>query len=98
MGGAQNNHINESNVPSNPGAGSFPKKSSCLDEIEKLKINREERRKRMDDIKKKRTMREENNAALGIKVDVEFQAMVETEVDNVQEMQSVSKQLYLLIN
>ena len=52
----------------------------------------------MDDIKKKRTMREENNAALGIKVDVEFQAMVETEVDNVQEMQSVSKQLYLLIN
>lgn len=93
--GAQNSHINESNVPSsNPGAGSFPKKSSCLDEIEKLKINREERRKRMDDIKKKRTMREENNAALGIKVDVEFQAMVETEVDNVQEMQSVSKQLY----
>jgi len=26
----------------------------------------------MDDIKKKRTMREENNAALGIKVDVDF--------------------------
>lgn len=58
------------NVP--PQGSSFAKKSSCLDEIEKLKINREERRKRMDDIKKKRTMRSENNAALGIKVDVDF--------------------------
>ena len=48
------------------------KKSSCLDQIEKLKINREERRRRMDDIKKKRTLREESNAALGIKVDVDF--------------------------
>ena len=59
------------------GSTAFQKKSSCLDQIERLKINREERRRRMDDIKKKRTMREENNAALGIKVDVDFQAMVE---------------------
>jgi len=59
------------------------KKSSCLDEIEKLKINREERRKRMDDIKKKRTQREANNEALGIKVDVDFQAMVEYQQDMV---------------
>jgi len=48
------------------------KKSSCLDEIEKLKINREERRKRMEDVKNKRQEREKNNAAQGIKVDVEF--------------------------
>ena len=66
---------NES-TPSQP-TGTFAKKSSCLDEIEKLKIKREERRKRMDDIKKKRSQREANNEALGIKVDVDFQAMVE---------------------
>ena len=44
----------------------------------------------MDDIKKKRTMREESNAALGIKVDVDFQAMVEQQQENVSLMQSVS--------
>ena len=70
MGGQSN--VGGENEGNAAGAGSFPKKSSCLDEIEKLKINREERRKRMDDIKKKRTMIEENNAALGIKVDVDF--------------------------
>jgi hypothetical protein len=48
------------------------KKSSCLDEIEKLKNNREERRKRMEDAKMKREEREKKNAALGHKVDVEF--------------------------
>ena len=67
----------QSNVGGNAGnnteaPSAFPKKGSCLDQIERLKINREERRRRMDDIKKKRTMREENNAALGIKVDVDF--------------------------
>ena len=54
------------------GGSTFAKKSSCLDEIKKLKINREERRRRMDDIKKKRSQREANNEALGIKVDVDF--------------------------
>lgn len=48
------------------------KKTSCLDEIEKLKINREERRKRMEDVKTKREEREKKNAALGHKVDIEF--------------------------
>ena len=65
------------------------KKSSCLDEIEKLKINREERRKRMEDVKNKREEREKKNAALGHKVDVEFQAMVEAKKDNIPEMQPV---------
>ena len=37
----------------------------------------------MDDIKKKRTQREANNEALGIKVDVDFQAMVEYQQDMV---------------
>lgn len=48
------------------------KKSNCLDEIEKLKINREERRKRMEDVKTRREEREKKNAALGHKVDIEF--------------------------
>lgn len=45
----------------------------------------------MDDIKKKRSQREANNEALGIKVDVDFQAMVEAQQENVQFMQPVSK-------
>ena len=73
-----------SNEPAQAAAPSmFAKKSSCLDEIEKLKINREERRRKMDDIKKKRSEREANNAAMGIKVDVEFQEMVEDKQDSV---------------
>jgi len=59
------------------------KKSSCLDEIEKLKIQREERRARMEDVKRKRSERETNNQALGIKVDVDFQALVEQQRENV---------------
>lgn len=39
----------------------FSKKSSCLDEIEKLKVQREERRARMEDIKRDRKKREDNN-------------------------------------
>jgi len=48
------------------------KKSSCRDEIEKLKLQREERRARMDEVKRKRTERENNNRDMGIKVDVDF--------------------------
>jgi len=32
--------------------GSGPKKVNCLEEIERLKLNREERRKKMEDIRK----------------------------------------------
>ena len=66
------------------------KKSSCLDEIEKLKIQREERRARMEDVKRKRSERETNNQALGIKVDVDFQALTEQQRENVPFMQPVS--------
>jgi len=48
------------------------KQSSVIAEIEKLKINREERRKRMETIKRQREEREQNNEAQGIKVDVDF--------------------------
>lgn len=66
------------------------KKSSCLDEIEKLKINREERRKRMEDVKTNRVEREKKNAALGHKVDIEFQAQVEQKKVEMPEMLPVS--------
>ncbi len=49
-----------------------PKKVSCLEEIERLKNNREERRKKMSDIRKQKTEREAQNEAQGIKVDVDF--------------------------
>lgn len=54
---ANNQASDTANTNSGPSTntGAFNKKSSCLDQIEKLKINREERRKRMDDIKKMRS-------------------------------------------
>lgn len=39
------------------------KKSNCLEEIEKLKQNREERRKKMEDMRKQKTEREQYNEA-----------------------------------
>jgi hypothetical protein len=66
------------------------KKSSCLDEIEKLKQQREERRARMDEAKRTRTQREKDNANMGIKVDVDFQVLVERELLKVPEMRPVS--------
>ena len=51
----------------------------------------------MDDIKKKRSQREANNEALGIKVDVDFQAMVEEQQENVQYMQPVSHSLLKVV-
>ena len=53
------------------------KRSSCREEIEKINFQREERRKRMQEDKKKRAAREKRNDAEGIKVDVDFQIMVE---------------------
>jgi hypothetical protein len=65
------------------------KKSSCLDEIERLKQNREDRRKKMDDLRKLKTERELANEANGIKVDVDFQVMVEESVRQVAPPQNV---------
>ena len=48
------------------------KKSSCLEEIERLKNKREERRKKMDNQRKQKLERELMNEAQGIKVDVDF--------------------------
>ena len=39
------------------------KKSSCLEEIERLKQNREERRRKMEDLRKLKSEREQFNEA-----------------------------------
>lgn len=52
-------------------------KSNVVDEIERLKKNREERRNKMDNIKRARAEKEAENEALGRVGDVEFQMMVE---------------------
>lgn len=46
----------------------------------------------MDDLRKQKTEREMLNEAQGIKVDVDFQVMVEQHMRNIQSMQSVSLQ------
>ena len=46
----------------------------------------------MDDLRKQKTEREMLNEAQGIKVDVDFQVMVEQHMRNIQGMQSVSLQ------
>ena len=66
------------------------KKASCLEEIERLKTKREERRRKMDDMKKQKTERELMNEAQGIKVDVDFQVMVEHRMRSVPLRQPVS--------
>ena len=66
------------------------KKSNCREEIEKLKQQREERRARMDEVKRNRTERENNNKNLGIKADVDFQVLVEREQLKMQAPRPVS--------
>lgn len=78
-----------SNLPPPQTANNAAKKSSCLDEIERLKQNREERRKKMDDLRKQKTERELMNEAQGIKVDVDFQVMVESQMRQVPAMKPV---------
>jgi kinesin family member 2/24 len=52
-------------------------KSSVVEEIEKLKKNREERRMKMEHIKKERAEREAENEANGRAGDVEFDLMID---------------------
>lgn len=74
-----------------PPSTATSKKSSCLDEIERLKQNREERRRKMDDLRKLKSEREQMNEAQGIKVDVDFQVMVEQSMKSVMPMRPVNK-------
>ena len=48
------------------------RKVTTTDKIDQIKLNREARRLRMEDIRKMKSEREANNELQGIKVDVEF--------------------------
>jgi hypothetical protein len=50
----------------------------------------------MDDLRKQKTEREQLNEAQGIKVDVDFQVMVEHHMRNIQPMQPVNSQHQLI--
>mgnify|MGYP000877970602 FL=1 len=65
-----------STTQSTGGAKRPAPKSSVVDEIEKLKQKREERRSKMEDIKRLRAEKEAENEANGRTGDVEFQMMI----------------------
>ena len=51
-------------------------KSNVVDEIEKLKIKREERRMKNENLKKEKAEREAEVQAMGKKIDVDFELMI----------------------
>lgn len=65
------------NTPSNPALKKAPPKGSVLDEIEKLKAKREERRLQMENKKREKAEKEAENEALGKVGDVDFELMIE---------------------
>jgi len=71
--------VNKANVntPSNPALKKGPPKGSVLDEIEKLKQKREERRMKMEDKKREKAEKEAENEALGKVGDVDFELMID---------------------
>jgi len=48
------------------------KPTSTVDKVDQIKINREVRRLKMEEIRKLKSERETNNQLQGIKVDVDF--------------------------
>jgi kinesin family protein 2/24 len=62
-----------------------------------LKQSREDRRKKMSDMRKQKTEREQMNEARGIKVDVDFHVRVENSMRNVNPMAPVSLMNFELI-
>ena len=65
------------NTPSNPVLKKPAPKGSVLEEIEKLKQKREERRMKMEDKKREKAEKEAENEALGKQGDVDFELMIE---------------------
>lgn len=70
-----NPNINN-NDPANLPKKAIPK-SSVVNEVEKLKQKREERRQKMEDLKREKAEREAENEALGRLGDVEFDLLIE---------------------
>ena len=59
--------------------GGAARKITTTDKIDQIKLNRDARRMKMEEARKLKSEREANNELQGIKVDVDFQAMVEQE-------------------
>lgn len=59
--------------------GGVQRKITTTDKIDQIKHNRDARRLKMEEARKLKSEREANNEMQGIKVDVDFQAMVEQE-------------------
>jgi len=57
---------------SSSGGPAMRKAISTTDKIDQIKINREQRRQKMDEARKTKAEREANNDAMGIKCDVDF--------------------------
>lgn len=68
--------VNKGN-PSNQALKKAPPKGSVLEEIEKLKQKREERRVKMEEAKREKAEKEAENEALGIMGDVDFALMID---------------------
>ena len=60
-------------------AQNLQRRVTTTDTIDQIKKNRDARRQRMEDARKLKSEREANNELQGIKVDVDFQHMVEAE-------------------
>ena len=78
---AQSTYGNHSNsvVEVMSQSNGFTRKPTTNDKIEQIKFNRDQRRIKMEEARKLKSEREANNELQGIKVDVDFQAMVEQE-------------------
>lgn len=61
------------------GGAGLTRKITTTDKIDQIKHNRDARRLKMEEARKLKSEREANNEMQGIKVDVDFQAMVEQE-------------------
>ena len=59
-------------VPGMNATNGFQRKTTTTDKIDQIKINREARRLKMEEARKLKSEREENNELNGIKVDVDF--------------------------
>lgn len=59
--------------------GMLQRKQTTTDKIDQIKYNRDQRRLKMEEARKLKSEREANNELQGIKVDVDFQVMVEQE-------------------
>ena len=78
-GGSEGNPSMEKHISQQSQA----RRPTTTDKIDQIKLNRETRRLRMEEARRLKSERELNNELAGIKVDVEYQAMVEAEIAKV---------------